>query len=208
MPVKTCTHGAFVLPELGNDRLLTFLNNKKPCSHPDHKDNPSDQPHAHTSALHIWLEAPPRTTTVARTTATAVLGAKKTSELLVEVAPKLIKVGRLSIARPLITAPISGWRRRSRTLLRTCTVVCLVIVAAPPPRVIQIEHAPNTFWQRSPAYGAILKIHAQSLWVSGWHNASITNAIQRPRVFAHEFSKSHPTLGFAARTYSGHVQSE
>jgi hypothetical protein len=148
-PVEAGTYGAFVFAELSDDCLLTFLDNEKPSPHPDNKDDASNEADPHACVLHIRLKAAPRAT-IARASTATVLWSKQAAKLPVEIAPQLIQIWGLPTDGPLVAATLTRLGKR-RALFRPPSFVEFAIFATSPAGIIQIEHAPNTLGQRSPA---------------------------------------------------------
>ena len=137
-PIETCTCGAVVAPKLGNNSLLTLLDNKEACAKPNQDNNTRHQAQQTTGLLEIRIK-----------TATPTRGLIATSPVLtqefiqfaVKFAPKFIQIGRpIGCRGTWAFSVISGGRLR--TLWRRCRTVILRIgvIASAPTAIIQIEH--------------------------------------------------------------------
>ena len=137
-PIETCTCGAVVTPKLGDNGLLTLLNNKETCSQPNQDHNSRHQAQQTAGLLEIRVEA----TTTARglITASAVL-TQEFIQFAVEFAPKFIQIGGAIGRRGTRTLSIvCGGRLRA--LWRRCRTVVLrvSVIASAPTAIVQIEH--------------------------------------------------------------------
>ena len=156
-PVDASTHSRAVLAELGDHRLLAFLNDEKAGPQP-HQDASSHQ-NASTNIAHEggYLRALSTSTkvSIARATRTApcALVAKHLAQLAVEVAPEFIQIrGALVCAALPCSGALGGLRRLGllRLVRRLLAIIlwpgisCLtrrILVGAPPTRVIQVVNS-------------------------------------------------------------------
>jgi hypothetical protein len=86
---------------------------------------------------------------------TAPTTAKKTTEFAIEIAPQLVKVRR-TLVRALAT-PIAGWWDRGLRIRAGhlgLFAVGRLVAASSPPRIVQIEHAPDAARQSGTWKGA------------------------------------------------------
>jgi hypothetical protein len=94
-PIETRAHRAVVTTELGDDGLLTLLNNEKASSQPNQGGNCRNHPQASTGIAHFGLEASPIATTGAPARGAAAGGTTPFSthqlaQFAIEVAPNII----------------------------------------------------------------------------------------------------------------------
>ena len=95
-PLKAGVDCALVFAEISDNGLLAFLHHEKPAAQPDQCHHADDQASANAGVFHVGLKA--------RTTATRTVGAiarscrsfaaEQAAELVVEVAPEFVQVGR------------------------------------------------------------------------------------------------------------------
>ena len=91
-PLETGIRGVAVLAERGHHRLLAFLHDEEAAAEPQQRGHTSDQSNADSSTLHVGLEV----AAIAgcwRSGSTA-LAAEHAAQLLVEITPQFIEIGR------------------------------------------------------------------------------------------------------------------
>ena len=138
-PIETCTCGAVVTPKLGDNGLLTLLNNKETCSQPNQDHDNRHQAQQTAGLLEIRVEAT-TTTTGGLITTSAVL-TQEFIQFAVEFAPKFIQIGGAIGRRGTRTLSfVCGGRLRA--LWRRCRTVVLrvSVIASAPTAIVQIEH--------------------------------------------------------------------
>jgi hypothetical protein len=124
---------------LGDNGLLTLLNNKETCSKPNQDHNNRHQAKQTTGLLEIRVET--TTATAGWLIATSTVLTQKFVQFAIEFAPKFIQIGG-AIGRRGTRAFAIVSRGRLRALWRWCRTVVLRIsvIASAPTAIVQIEH--------------------------------------------------------------------
>ena len=140
-PIETCTCGAVVTPKLGDNGLLTLLNNKETCSQPNQDHDSRHQAQQTAGLLEIRVEATTTTTTTGGLITTSAVLTQEFIQFAVEFAPKFIQIrGAIGRRGTRTLSIVCG--RRLRALWRRCRTVVLRIgvIASAPTAIVQIEH--------------------------------------------------------------------
>jgi hypothetical protein len=158
-----------VLAKLGDDGLLTFLNDEKAGGQPNQQSSTQDDADAQVLDESRDFGSARTTSRAAWALGTlrAAFAAKDLTELAVEIAPQLVQIGRAALL--LLWAASwgwlpsiwlgAGWRRVARWLVARVTGRFVIVTT--PAWVVQIEHASDLCGQQGPSQGWQVKIHGE-----------------------------------------------
>jgi hypothetical protein len=98
-PIETRAHRALVTTKLGDDSLLTLLDNEKAGTQPNQDGNRRNHTHACSGVSHVGLETTPIATTGAPARGATTRGATpfathQLAQFAIEVTPNIVQIRR------------------------------------------------------------------------------------------------------------------
>ena len=98
-PIETRAHRALVTTKLGDDSLLTLLDNEKAGTQPNQDGNRRNHTHASSGVSHVGLETTPIATTGAPARGAATRGSTpfathELAQFAIEVTPNIVQIRR------------------------------------------------------------------------------------------------------------------